>query len=204
MNIKFNCIIAGIAGQGTSLISHVIGEAALEHGHDVCGSDTSGLSRQGCDVVSHLRLGQHVNSPLIPQGKAHLLIALDPAEAVRYHSFLSAAGRLLVLDRAAEGGEKYDPAEMLEFLSSYMTRPSTERYARKYEGRWFEIIDTASLVEKCGSPAFLNVALLGAAAEKKFLPLGPDDILATLKKQVPAEALEAHIRAFDAGRGLAE
>ena len=203
MNMKFNCLVAGIGGQGSSFISRVIGEAALARGFDVCGSDSSGHPGQGYAVVSHLRLGQNINSPLIPQGKVHLIIALDPAEAVRYHSFLSAAGRMLVLDRAAAGGENYDPAEMLEFLNTYMTRPSTERYARKYEGRWFEIIDTGKLIEKCGSSAVLNTALLGVATEKKFLPLSSEDILASLKKQLPADVLDLNIRAFNAGRELA-
>ena len=203
MNMKFNCLIAGIGGQGSGFISRVIGEAALARGFDVCGSDTSGRPGQGYAAVSHLRLGQSVNSPLIPKGKAHLIIALDPAEAVRYHSFLSAAGRMLVLDRPAAGGEDYNSAEMLDFLSTYMSRPSTERYARKYEGRWFEIIDTGSLIEKCGSSGLLNTALLGVAAEKKFIPLSPEDILAALTKQLPADALEVNIRAFNAGRELA-
>ena len=203
MNVKFNCLIAGTGGQGSSFISRVIGEAALARGLDVCGSDSSGRPRRGCAVVSHLRLGQNIYSPLIPQGKVHVIIALDPAEAVRYHSFLSAAGRMLVLDRAASGGEDYNSAEMLEFLNTYMSRPSTERYSRKYEGRWFEIIDTGSLIEKCGGSGLLNPALLGVAAVKNFIPLSPEDILAALAKQLPADALDANIRAFNAGRELA-
>lgn len=200
--MKFNCLVTGIGGQGSSLITRIIGTAALANGIDVCGSETS--LRQGCASVSHLRLGQNINSPLIPQGKAHLIIALDPAEAVRCHSFLSAAGSLLVLDRAAAGSENYDAAEMLEFLNTCMSRQPTDHYDRKHEVSRFEIIDTERLIEKCGSSAVLNVALLGIAVGKKFIPFSSEDIVAALTKQLPAETLDTNIRAFNAGRDLEE
>ena len=205
----FNCLLAGVSGQGAELVSRLIGAAAIAKGFDVRGSDTIGVVQRGCSAVSHIRLGQNIFSPLIPQGKADLVIAFEPAEAVRVHTFLSPTGRMLVLDRAiapASGmsdERKYDPGEMLNFLKIYLSRPSEERLAHKGEGEWLTVINGEELSKKCGGAGVMNTALLGAAVGKKFLPLSAEDILAVIRERIPPEYLDANIRAFNAGRELA-
>ncbi|MCL2319001.1 MAG: indolepyruvate oxidoreductase subunit beta [Treponema sp.] len=204
----FSCLITGVGGQGTVLMSRLIGAAALSRGLDVRGSETIGMAQRGGSVVSHIRLGQNIQSPLIPKGKADLIIAFEPAEAVRVYTFLSPTGRILVLDRGIMpvagmlGKKKYEPAEMLAFLKAFASHPSEERLAQKGDGDWLTVIDSVELIKKCGSTRVLNTALLGAAAGKKYFPFPAEDLLAAIKERIPPEYLEANIRAFDAGRAL--
>ena len=160
----FSCLITGVGGQGTVLMSRLIGAAAIAKGLDVRGSETIGMAQRGGSVVSHIRLGHNIQSPLIPQGKADLVIAFEPAEAVRVYTFLSPAGRMLVLDRGIMpvagivGERKYNPGEMLTFLKAYLSRPFEERLVHKGEGEWLTIVDGEALIKKCGSSRVLNTA----------------------------------------------
>lgn len=205
----FNCLLTGVGGQGTVLMSRLIGAAAIARGLDVRGSETIGMAQRGGSVVSHIRLGQDIHSPLIPRGKADLIIAFEPAEAVRVYTFLAPTGRMLVLNRGIMpmsgmlGEKKYIPGEMLNFLESYLSHPSEERLAQKGEGEWLTVIDGEALIKKCGTSKVLNTALLGTAVGKKFFPFTAEDILAILRERIPPEYLETNIRAFNAGRELA-
>ena len=201
----FNCLITGVGGQGTALLSRIIGLAAMNSGLDVRGMQTAGMARRGSSVVSHIRMGQDIQSPLVPRGKADIIIALEPAEAVRVYTFLSPAGRILVSDQGImppsgtpdEG--KYDPAGMLAFLRSYLSLPSEERLAQKGGGDWLTVVSGEELNRKCGSAGVLNTALLGIAVGKKFLPFTAEHALAALKELIPPQHLELNIRAFNAG-----
>jgi len=190
-------------------MSRLIGAAAVNGGLEVLGAESTGMARRGSSVVSHIRMGQNIQSPLIPGGKADLIIALEPAEAVRVYTFLSPTGRILVLDSGImpasgmPGEKKYESAEMLAFLRSYLSHPSEERLAQKGKGDWLTVVSGEALIKKCGNARALNTALLGAALEKKFLPFTPEDVLAILKDLIPPEYLELNIRAFNSGRELA-
>lgn len=204
----FNCLITGLGGQGTALMSRLIGAAALSKGFDVRGSDTIGAAQPGTSMVSHIRLGKDIHSPVIPQAKADLVIALEPAEAVRVYTFIAPAGKMLVLDRAIMpvtgllATRRYKPEEMLAFLEAYLSRPTEERLTRKEGGEWLTTINSEELIKKCGSAKALNTALLGAAVGKKLFPFSADDVLAAIKERIPPEYLEINIRAFNAGRDL--
>jgi len=183
--------------------------AAIAGGFDVRGAKTIGIARRGSSVVSHIRMGQNINSPLIPRGKVDLIIAFEPAEAVRVHASLASSGRMLVLDRGImpeseiSGEKKYDPGEMLAFLRSYLSHPSEERLAQRGGGEWLTVISGEELIKKCGSTKALNTGLLGAAVGKKFFPFTAENILAAIKELIPPEYQELNIRAFNSGRELA-
>ena len=201
-----SCLLTGVGGQGIEFLSRIMGDAAIASGLEIRGWETIGITLQGGSVVSHVRLGQNIYSPLIPRGKAGLVIALDLAEAVRVHSFLSPTGRMLALDRAimpASSEEKYDAGQMLSFLEAFFSHPSEERASQKGGGEWLTVLKSEDLIKKCGSSEVLNMALLGAAVGKNFLPIKAEDVLAALRKRLPADSLEIHVRAFNAGRGLA-
>ena len=206
----FSCLVTGVGGQGTVLMSRLIGAAAIVRGLDVRGCETVGMAQRGGSVVSHVRLGQNIQSPLIPRGKADLIIAFEPAEAVRVHTFLSPTGRILVLDRGImpadgmSGEKKYDPGEMLAFLKAYVSHPSDERLVQKAEGEWLTVIHNEELVKKCGSSRVLNTALLGAAVAKGYFPFTAEDILVVLRERISPEYLDVNIRAFRAGRELTQ
>jgi indolepyruvate ferredoxin oxidoreductase beta subunit len=190
-------LLTGVGGQGTVLMSRLIGAAAIAAGLDVRGSETIGMAQRGGSVVSHIRMGDHIYSPLIPPGRADSIIAFEPAEAVRVLPFLSPAGKMLVLDRgvmpvsASLSGSKYNPREMTDFLRSVLI--PAERLT---------VINGGDLILKCGSAKVVNAALLGTALTKNYFPFSPDDLMKALKERIPPKYLELNLRAFELGRFL--
>jgi indolepyruvate ferredoxin oxidoreductase beta subunit len=191
-------LITGVGGQGTILMSRLIGTAAITAGLEVRGSETIGMAQRGGSVVSHIRMGDCIHSPLIPPGTADCIIAFEPAEAVRVLPFLSPSGRMLVLDQglmpvtASLGGKKYDPQEMTEFLKRAIV--PAER---------FTAVEGGDLIKKCGNPRVVNVALLGTAMAKNYFPFTRADMLEAIKSRIPSIYLELNLRAFERGGLLA-
>jgi indolepyruvate ferredoxin oxidoreductase beta subunit len=190
-----NCLVTGVGGQGTVLLSRVIGMAAMKRGLDVRGTETIGMAQRGGSVVSHLRMGIGIHSPLIPPGKADLVIAFEPGEAVRVLSFLAESGKLLMLDRGvmpvtgSSGKVPYDPGAMVTYLR--------ERFGQT--GR-LGVLDGLSLLEACGSARVINTALLGAALGKGLLPFDEDDVMEVLAERLPPPLLEINIKALKTGK----
>jgi indolepyruvate ferredoxin oxidoreductase beta subunit len=190
--MKLDCLITGVGGQGTVLLSRLIGEAAVKRGLCIRGSETIGMAQRGGSVTSHLRIGEGINSPLIGPGGADVLIAFEPAEAVRAFPFLSPRGRLLVLDRGIPPvssmlGKAYDPAAMLDYLRN------------RLEGERLSVVSWESLQRYCDSPRVLNVALLGRALAGGLLPFSREEILAVLRERLPSKYLDMNIRALEGG-----
>jgi indolepyruvate ferredoxin oxidoreductase beta subunit len=188
--MKLNCLITGVGGQGTVLLSRLIGEAAVNRGLDVRGSETIGMAQRGGSVMSHLRIGG-ASSPLIGPGGADLLIAFEPAEAVRAFPFLAPRGHLVVLDRGVPPvssilGSPYDPAGMIDYLRE------------RLEGGRLSVVSWESLQRYCDSPRVVNVALLGLAIDRGLLPFTREEILAALRERLSPKYLDMNIRALNA------
>jgi indolepyruvate ferredoxin oxidoreductase beta subunit len=196
-----NCLITGVGGQGTVLMSRLIGAAAIAKGLYVRGCETIGMAQRGGSVVSHIRLGGNIHSPLIPPGTADAIIAFEPAEAVRVLPFLSPSGRMMVLDRgvipvtSSLSDRRYDPRQMIAFLTSAVAPASG--------GERLAIINGEELIQKCGSPKVINTALLGIALTKNYFPFTCDDMLEALKSRIPPKYLELNLRTFEMGRDWA-
>ncbi|GHV52132.1 pyruvate:ferredoxin (flavodoxin) oxidoreductase [Spirochaetia bacterium] len=195
-----NCLITGVGGQGTVLMSRLIGGAAIKTGLEVRGTETIGMAQRGGSVVSHLRIGDGgIYSPLIAPAEADIIIAFESAEAVRVLPFLAPSGSMIVLNRAippvtsALSGKKYDPAEMIAYLKNIVAVP----------GR-LTVIDGEELITGCGNPRALNVALLGAAIAKGVFPFNADDIAAVIKERIAPKFVEMNLKALEIGKTLLE
>ena len=171
----FNCLIAGVGGQGTVLASKLLAAAAMKSGFDVRTTETIGMAQRGGSVVSHVRIGDGVFSPLIPHGRADLLIGFDPAEAVRQLQFLSGNGTLITCDGAAE---------MMEFIRNNIPGAT--------------IIPSQKIKAKYAK--MLNVAMLGAAAQIGGLPFDADALLAAVSEM--PRFREENMESFELGRKL--
>jgi indolepyruvate ferredoxin oxidoreductase beta subunit len=180
-----NCLITGVGGQGTVLLSRLIGEAALNRGLEVRGSETIGMAQRGGSVTSHLRIGEGAFSPLIPPGKADLIIAFECAEALRALPFLAPAGKMLALDRGLMGVQSYNPAEMAAFLRAGL-------------GERLTLVSWEKLVKRF-DPRVSNVLLLGTAIDMGLLPFNADEIISVLKKRSSPKYLEMNSRALKPG-----
>jgi indolepyruvate ferredoxin oxidoreductase beta subunit len=189
-----NCLITGVGGQGTVLLSRLIGNAALEQGLAVRGTETIGMAQRGGSVVSHIRIGTGIHAPLIPLHQGDLIIAFECAEAVRVLPFLAAKGQMLVLNRpvppvsSALGVYRYDPGALMHYL--------------KEQVQQLTLIDGERLINQCGNPRVVNVALLGVALTLKCLPFTPEDIIRVITKQVPPRFLDLNLKALQIGLHL--
>ncbi len=163
-----NCLLCGVGGQGTVLASRVIAQAAMECGQFARTAETIGMAQRGGCVVSHVRTGDGVSSPLIPLKGADILIAFEPGEAVRCLPYLKQGGVAVVNSKAVQPvsssltGKRLDADTMLSYLKQKAARVI--------------VVDGDSICEKCGSPKVLNMALLGAAVASGALGLSCEQV----------------------------
>jgi len=183
-------LICGVGGQGTVLASKILAAAAMEEGNSVHSAETIGMAQRGGSVTSHVRIGENVFSPLIPLGCADMILAFEPAEAVRNAPYLRQGG-ILIVNRAA-------------------VRPVTESlHPTGYDGTemlaWLQnrcgclLVDGEEACRPFGSAKFLNIILLGAAAGSGHLGIGREALLGRMEKLIPARYLEPNRSAFEAG-----
>ncbi len=186
-----NCLLIGVGGQGTILASKLIAQAAMDKGLHALTTETIGMAQRGGSVVSHVRIGKGIYSPLIPYRTADLIIGFEPAEAVRALPFLKDNGMLIVSSKAvmpvtsALSGNTYESREMLAFLKDKVKN--------------LVIIDTEDICNQCGSSKVANVALLGAAGEAKVLDITRKDFEDTINRLLPGKFIEMNLKALNLG-----
>ena len=121
-------LICGVGGQGTVLASKLTASAAMREGNIVHSAETIGMAQRGGSVTSHVRIGDKAFSPLIPDGKADLILAFEPAEAVRNLHFLKIGGSVIVNSHPVKpiteslNDTGYDGTKMIEFLKSHKVK----------------------------------------------------------------------------------
>jgi indolepyruvate ferredoxin oxidoreductase beta subunit len=160
--MKYDIMIAGVGGQGTILASRLLAASAIEAGYFTRTSETIGMSQRGGSVVSHVRIGSINSSPLIPFGKADILIGFELGEAARSLSRLAPGGKCIINTQvikpvtASLGSNSYD----IEGITSYIkTSVPDSVFINGYE-----------LAGEAGSVKAVNVVLLGAAVATGILP----------------------------------
>ncbi|MBR1764330.1 MAG: indolepyruvate oxidoreductase subunit beta [Ruminococcus sp.] len=188
-----NILLCGVGGQGTVLASKLIAFAAMEKGLNVRTSETIGMSQRGGCVVSHVRSGEEISSPMVPNGGADVLIAFEPCEAVRNLDYLREGGALIVNKKAVKPvtasltGSKYDGSEMIEYLRENVPA--------------LTVIDGDDICERCGSAKVLNIALLAAAAKSGRLGLTVEELESAIKKRIPEKFHEMNLKAVRLAAG---
>ncbi len=191
MNV-FNILIAGVGGQGVLLTSKIIAEAALLAGLDVKQSEVHGMAQRGGSVLSQVRFGKKVFSPIIAEGDADLLIGFEPLETARYLHYLRNTGTVVYNTRTigtigvSIGKEEY-PADIHETI-------------KKNAPKVFPFDATNAAVE-VGEKRAVNLVLLGAALG--LLPLEEGVVEQAITNSVPKKVLEINRKAFLAGKSKA-
>ena len=191
--MNFDILIAGVGGQGTVLASKILGEAAIENGYFARTGETIGMAQRGGSVVSHVRIDSEDKSPVIPMGRADVLIALEPAEAARNLCRLKKDGKCLVNIRPIPPvtssilQDSYDEKKIMEYISQNSDAC---------------FVDGSTAAENCGNIKTLNVVMLAAAAQMGLLPFDTQVIRNAMTKLLPDKAVEINEKAFDAGINL--
>ncbi|AFM39479.1 2-oxoacid:ferredoxin oxidoreductase, gamma subunit [Desulfosporosinus acidiphilus SJ4] len=186
-----NCILAGVGGQGTVLASKLIAQAAMNKGKNVRTAETIGMAQRGGCVVSHVRIGEEIHSPLIPLKSADIIIGFEPAEAVRSLPYLKAKGTVIVSQKAIKpvtdslAKTNYDGKEMLDYLERHVEHLIS--------------IDVEPIFTACGSTKVLNIALLGAALAAGILDISAEEMEKTIEEKVPQRFREMNLKALRAG-----
>ena len=186
-----NIILCGVGGQGTVLASKLIAMAAIQRGESAHTAETIGMAQRGGSVVSHVRIGENSFSPLIPLGSADMIIAFEPAEAVRNLPYLKPNGTIIVNSAPVKpvtdalSDTSYDCNTMLDYL-------------KKQEVDLF-IIDGNSIIAELGSAKSLNVALLSAACKTGKLGFNVAEITEAIKNFVKPAFLSQNIKAVELG-----
>jgi indolepyruvate ferredoxin oxidoreductase beta subunit len=186
-----NFFIAGVGGQGVILASDILAEVGLIAGYDVKKSDVLGMSQRGGSVVSQVRLGQVVHSPLIPRGEVDCLVALEGLEVARWTDYLR-CDALVIANQA-----RVPPPQISLGQAEY---PGDERIMGILRQRTQRIytLDATGMAEELGNARAGNVLLLGYLSH--FLPLEEALWQESIARRVPARYLELNQRAFAQGR----
>lgn len=186
-----SCLLCGVGGQGVVLASKLIAFAAMEQGRSVRTTETIGMAQRGGSVVSHVRMGDAVHSPLIPMKSADLLLAFEPAEAVRCLPYLKEGGTVIVSSKAVKpvtdtlSGSSYEGSKMLDYLKKKVVN--------------LAIFDGEEICRQAGSAKVLNVALLGAAAASGVLDISIEEMEQAVKGNVKERFLELNKKALALG-----
>ena len=183
--------LIGIGGQGTIKASTIIGEAAMGKGLNVVMSEVHGMAQRGGTVITELKIGE-VQSPLIKEGAADLLIAFEPAEALRSLNKVGRDSFVIV------NSSPVIPFTVSLGISEYPELSSVfEELKTKIKN--LLIIDAQKIAKKSGSIISENMVLLGAAAATPEFPIDKDLILQSMKENLPPKSIETNLKAFESG-----
>lgn len=188
-NAVTNILLAGVGGQGILLASEVLAEAFMLAGFDVKKSEIHGMSQRGGSVVSHVRFGSKVNSPVVPEGAGDILFGFELLETCRALPLLKPGATVIANDF------RILPPSVLLGNAAY-----PENLPQKIQGSFpdFLLVDGQGLAQKAGDLRAANTVLLGAVSKK--LDIAEEIWLAAIGKLVPKKALELNILAFSLGR----
>ncbi len=185
-----NIMIVGVGGQGSLLASKLLGKLFLLRGYDVKVSEVHGMSQRGGSVVTYVRFGDKVYSPIIDRGEADFIVSFELLEAARWTEYLKPGGRVVV------NTQKINPMPVITGAAQY---PEDLEQKIRDAGIPLDAFDALSLAEQAGSPKAVNIALMGKLS--KYFDFTVEEWLRALEESVPPKFVELNKKAFLLGRG---
>ena len=185
-----NIMIVGVGGQGTLLASRILGNAVIRKGYDVKVSEVHGMSQRGGSVVTYVKFGDAVHSPIIDKGEADIILAFECLEAYRALPWLKKGGKMIV------NNQMINPMPVITGAVDY----PTDILCKLGTVVDLTAVDALALAREAGNAKAVNVVLIGVMAKNTEIPY--DEWVETIKTTVPAKFLEANLKAFDLGYNL--
>ncbi len=184
-----NIMIVGVGGQGSLLASKILGHLLLSQGFDVKVSEVHGMSQRGGSVVTYVRYGNKVYSPVIDKGEADYIVSFEILEAARWLEYLNADGQIVT------NTQQIDPMPVITGAAAY-----PENLAQKIRDKGIKIdaIDCLSIAKEAGSAKAVNIVLLGRLSH--YFDIPEEAWMASLEANVPAKFLEMNKKAFEMGK----
>ena len=184
-----NIMIVGVGGQGSLLASKLLGRLLLTRGYDIKVSEVHGMSQRGGSVVTYVRYGEKVYSPVIDKGEADFIVSFELLEAARWTEYLKNGGKIIV------NTQQINPMPVIIGAAEY-----PEKLAEKIGAAGLELdaFDALKLAEEAGSSKAVNIVLMGRLS--KYFDFTMDEWMEAIEKSVPAKFLELNKKAFKLGR----
>jgi indolepyruvate ferredoxin oxidoreductase beta subunit len=182
-------MIVGVGGQGSLLASRLLGNLLMNGGYDVKVSEVHGMSQRGGSVVTYVRYGDKVYSPLVDEGQADYILSFELLEAARWLSYLKPGGRIIT------NTQKVDPMPVITGATEY---PADLEAKMTAAGAEVDAFDALALATEAGSSKAVNIVLMGRFS--KYLDIADDEWQKALEQTVPARFLELNKTAFELGK----
>lgn len=182
-----NIMIVGVGGQGTLLASRILGNTVITEGYDVKVSEVHGMSQRGGSVVTYVKYGEKVYSPIIDKGEADIILAFEMLEAYRAMPYLKKGGKMIV------NTQEIAPMPVITGAAKY-----PENIAEKLAANLdVTCVDALSLAMEAGNSKAVNVVLIGLMA--KNTDIAYEKWVETIRTTVPEKFLDINLKAFDFG-----
>ncbi len=191
----YNVIMAGVGGQGNVMASRVMANMLSRQGYTITIGETFGASQRGGSVMSHLRVSADSTwSPQIPRGKAHIVIALEPVEAIR---ILAAYGNPAVT--VLTNTRPIHPVSVIAGECKYPGLEEIKETLNRLSAQ-VRMIEATDEAMRLGNPILSNIIMIGAVSSLGLLPLELEDFMAVVEETFPKKLLEVNRQAFQIGR----
>jgi indolepyruvate ferredoxin oxidoreductase, beta subunit len=181
----FNILIVGVGGQGIILGSDIITKAAMIAGFDAKKSEIHGMSQRGGSVFSHIRFGEKIFSPVIPEGEANILVSFEEMETLRWLNYVNQDTKIFFTEN------RILPSEVKEYPENIK-----EELKKNYNN--IIVINQEKLISKIGKPKFLNLAILGLTSN--FINFDETSWKEAINEEVPAGTFSENWEAFLIGK----
>lgn len=185
-----NIMIVGVGGQGTLLASRILGNTVINEGYDVKVSEVHGMSQRGGSVVTYVKYGENVYSPIIDRGEADIILAFEALEAYRALPYLKKGGKMII------NNQQINPMPVITGAAEYPEN-ITDKISSRVNA---QIADAAALAKEAGNIKAVNVVLIGIMA--KSTDIEYDKWVKTIRETVPEKFVDINIKAFDLGYNL--
>ena len=186
-----NIMIVGVGGQGSLLASKLLGRLLVNEGYDAKVSEVHGMSQRGGSVVTYVRYGEKVYSPVIDKGQADFIVSFELLEAARWISYLAPGGQLVT------NTQRIEPMPVITGAAVY---PEMLEEKMKSTGAKVDAFDALAIAEEAGSSKAVNIVLMGRLS--KYFSFSEESWITALEETVPGKFLELNLRAFKAGASL--
>lgn len=184
-----NVMIVGVGGQGSLLASKLLGRLLLTKGYDIKVSEVHGMSQRGGSVVTYVRYGEKVYSPIIDKGEADFIISFELLEAARWTEYLKPDGKIIT------NTQQINPMPVITGVAEYPQNLAEKMRDKKIE---IDAFDALSLAEEAGSSKAVNIVLMGRLSN--YFDASVDEWMRAIEESVPEKFLEMNKKAFNLGR----
>ncbi len=192
---EFNIVVTGVGGQGALTLAIIIAEAAMKEGYDVRTTELHGLAQRGGSIPIHIRFGEKMYTPLVLEGEADLIIALEPLEALRSSYFGSKKHKTtFVIDNY-----KIPPITVSAFGEKYPSMDEIVNHIKPFSEKVM-ILNASEIVEReTGSVLTSNIFILGYVVARGILPIKEKFVLEAIRENVPEKYFELNKKIFELG-----